>query len=484
MHIHIVAVSGTGMGALAGLLKELGHRVTGSDIAFDPPMGPALESWGVRCLQGFEPEHLEPAPDLTVIGNVCRKDNPEVLAVMERGLRYTHIAGALAEFVLDACSPLVVAGTHGKTTTTAMAAYLLDACGFAPGFLIGGLPKNFPRSFRAGRAEKLRLAFGDRPLRKPPFVIEGDEYDTAFFEKTAKFLHYRPEVAILTSIEHDHVDVYPELESYLEAFRKFVALVPEDGLIVANAADHEVVKVVDAHARAQVAWFALEGEDTHGKPPHWLAAPAQMDEAGTRFDLYAGGVACGRLALTVPGRHNLKNALAAIGAAAQGYGARIADIGPALARFEGVRRRQDLIGTPRDTFVYDDFAHHPTAVQETLAALRSRHPAAKLFAVFEPRSATACRSMHQAEYTRAFASADEVLLAPLGRSNLKAEEALDLGRLARELNAHGKPAQALPSVDAILDYLALNVIPGSVVALLSNGAFGGIHAKLLERLSR
>ena len=484
MHIHIVAVSGTGMGALAGLLKELGHRVTGSDIAFDPPMGPALESWGVRCLQGFEPEHLEPAPDLTVIGNVCRRDNPEVLAVMERGLRYTHIAGALAEFVLDACSPLVVAGTHGKTTTTAMAAHLLDACGFAPGFLIGGLPKNFPRSFRAGRAEKLRLAFGDRPLRKPPFVIEGDEYDTAFFEKTAKFLHYRPEVAILTSIEHDHVDVYPELESYLEAFRKFVALVPEDGLIVANAADHEVVKVVDAHARAQVAWFALEGEDTHGKPPHWLAAPAQMDEAGTRFDLYAGGVACGRLALTVPGRHNLKNALAAIGAAAQGYGARIADIGPALARFEGVRRRQDLIGTPRDTFVYDDFAHHPTAVQETLAALRSRHPAAKLFAVFEPRSATACRSMHQAEYTRAFASADEVLLAPLGRSNLKAEEALDLGRLASELNAHGKPAQALPSVDAILDYLALNVIPGSVVALLSNGAFGGIHAKLLERLSR
>ena len=484
MHIHIVAVSGTGMGALAGLLIELGHTVSGSDVAFDPPMGPALESWGVRCLQGFRPEHLEPAPDLTIIGNVCRKDNPEVLAAMQRGLRYTHIAGALAEFVLDACSPLVVAGTHGKTTTSAMAAHLLDACGFAPGFLIGGLPKNFPRSFRAPRPDKPRLSMGERPVRKPAFVIEGDEYDTAFFEKTAKFLHYRPEVAILTSIEHDHVDIYPEFHGYLEAFREFVTLVPEHGLIVANAADAEVVKIVDACARAQVAWFALEGEDTHGKPPHWLAAPAQLDEAGTRFDLYAGGVACGRLALTVPGRHNLKNALAAIGATAQGYGARIADIAPALARFEGVRRRQDLIGTPRDTFVYDDFAHHPTAVQETLAALRSRHPAAKLFAVFEPRSATACRSMHQAEYTRAFASADEVLLAPLGRSNLKAEEALDLGRLARELNAHGKPAQALPSVDAILDYLALNVIPGSVVALLSNGAFGGIHAKLLERLSR
>ncbi|MEO6599155.1 MAG: Mur ligase family protein [Polyangiaceae bacterium] len=484
MHIHIVGVAGTGMGALAGLLKELGHEVSGSDVAFDPPMGPALEAWGVRCLKGFDPRNLEPAPDLTIIGNVCRKDNPEVVAVIERGLRYTHIAGALGEFVLGACSPLVVAGTHGKTTTTAMAAHLLEACGFAPGFLIGGLPKNFPRSFRAPKAGKPRLAMGDKPARRPPFVIEGDEYDTAFFEKSAKFLHYRPEVAILTSIEHDHIDIYPDLESYLDAFRKFVALVPEEGLIVANAADAQVVSVVEAHARAQVAWFALEGDDTHGKPPHWLAAPAQMDESGTSFDLFAGGVACGRFALTVPGRHNLKNALAAIGATAQGYGARIADIAPALARFEGVRRRQDLIGTPRESFVYDDFAHHPTAVLETLAALRARHPSGKLFAVFEPRSATACRRMHQDEYTRAFDAADEVLLAPLGRSNLPPEEALDLTRLASDLNGRGKAAQALPSVDAIVDYLARNVTQGSVVALLSNGAFGGIHAKLLERLAR
>jgi UDP-N-acetylmuramate: L-alanyl-gamma-D-glutamyl-meso-diaminopimelate ligase len=209
-----------------------------------------------------------------------------------------------------------------------------------------------------------------------------------------------------------------------------------------------------------------------------------MNESGTSFDLYAGGVSCGRLALTVPGRHNLKNALGALGATAQGYGARIADIVPALARFEGVRRRQDLIGTPRETFVYDDFAHHPTAVQETLAALRGRHPAGKLFAVFEPRSATACRRMHQDAYARAFEAADEVLLAPLGRSNLPAEEALDLARLASDLNGRGKAAQALPSVDAIIEHLARSVTPGSVVALLSNGAFGGIHAKLLAQLER
>ncbi len=484
MHIHIVAVAGTGMGALAGLLKELGHDVSGSDVAFDPPMGPALEEWGVRCLRGFDPRNLEPTPDLVVIGNVCRKDNPEVVAVIERGLRYTHIAGALSDFVLDECSPLVVAGTHGKTTTTAMAAHLLDVCGFAPGFLIGGLPKNFPRSFRAPKVGKPRLAMGDRPTRKPPFVIEGDEYDTAFFEKSAKFLHYRPEIAILTSIEHDHVDVYPDLESYLDAFRKFVALVPENGLIIANAADSEVVRVVDEHARAEVAWFALEGEDTHGKPPHWLAAPAQVDHTGTTFDLYAGGVACGRLALTVPGRHNLKNALAAIGAVAQGFGARIADIVPGLARFSGVRRRQDLIGTPREAFVYDDFAHHPTAVHETLSALRARHPSGKLFAVFEPRSATACRRMHQDEYARAFDVADEVLLAPLGRSNLPPAEALDLERLASDLNAHGKHARTLANVDAIVDDLGREVAAGDVVALLSNGAFGGIYAKLIARLAR
>ncbi|HEX3777602.1 MAG TPA: Mur ligase family protein [Polyangiaceae bacterium] len=482
MHIHIIAVSGTGMGALAGLLTELGHHVSGSDVAFDPPMGPALESWGVRCLRGFDPRNLEPAPDLVIVGNVCKKDNPEVIATIERGLRYTHIAGALGEFVLGDTSPLVVAGTHGKTTTTALCAHLLEACGFAPGFLIGGLPKNFARSFRAPKLGRARLQLGDKPARKPAFVIEGDEYDTAFFEKSAKFLHYRPEVAILTAIEHDHVDVYPTLEGYLDAFRKFVALVPENGLIVANAADADVVRVVEAHARAEIAWFALDGEDTHGKPPHWLAAPAQSDPEGTRFDLYAGGVACGRLALTVPGRHNLKNAVAALGAVAQGYGARIADLGPALAEFQGVRRRQDLLGTPRGVAVYDDFAHHPTAVHETLAALRARHPSGKLFAVFEPRSATACRRMHQAEYARAFDAADEVLLAPLGRSNLPPEEALDLDELARALNAQGKPTKKFANVDAIIDYLAPQVSAGDIVALLSNGAFGGIHEKLLTRL--
>ncbi len=471
------------MGALAGLLRELGHDVSGSDVAFDPPMGPALEAWGIRCLTGFRPEHLEPRPDLVIIGNVCRADNPEARAAIDGGLPYTHIAGALGRFALAQASPLVVAGTHGKTTTTALAAWLLDRTGFEPGFLIGGLPKGFDRSFRAAKTTR-RLASAGRPERRAPFVIEGDEYDTAFFEKSAKFLHYAPEVAIITSIEHDHVDIYPTLASYLDAFERFVELVPEHGLVIANAADEAVVRIVERHARAEVAWFALAGEPTHGVPPHWLAAPAGSDERAQAFDLYAGGVACGRLALPLSGRHNLKNALAALAAAAQGFGARLADLGPALASFQGVRRRQDLIGSPNGVLVYDDFAHHPTAVRETLAALRSRHPSGRLLVAFEARSATACRRMHQEEYAESFDAADEVLFPPLGRQNLPPDQALDLDRLVADLADKGKRALRLGSVDALVAHVAATARPGDVVALLSNGAFGGAHQKLLSALGR
>jgi UDP-N-acetylmuramate: L-alanyl-gamma-D-glutamyl-meso-diaminopimelate ligase len=478
MRIHVVAVAGTGMGSLAGLLAELGHEVSGSDVAFDPPMGPALEAWGVRCVRGFDAAHLEPAPDLVVVGNVCRRDNVEAVAAFERGLSVTHIAGALRELVMKNTSPLVVAGTHGKTTTTALAAWLADAVGLAPGFLVGGIPKNFGKGFRAARPG-LRVA---GRARGTPFVIEGDEYDTAFFEKTAKFLHYGAEVAIVTSIEHDHVDIYPTLEAYLEAFRRFVAGVPESGLVVANCSDPLVVEVVESSARAEIAWYALEGAPTNGQPPHWLGAPGASDRSGTAFELYAGGVHAGRFALPMYGRHNVANAIAALAALAQGYGARLAELGPALARFAGVKRRQDLIGAPGGVFVYDDFAHHPTAVRETLAALRKRHPEGRLWAVFEPRSATACRRVHQDEYAASFDLADEVLFAPLGRTNLAEDERLDLARLVDDLGARGKSARRFADVDAIVDALATGAESGDVIALLSNGAFGGIHQEVLRRL--
>jgi UDP-N-acetylmuramate: L-alanyl-gamma-D-glutamyl-meso-diaminopimelate ligase len=483
--IHVIAVAGTGMGALAGLLVELGHRVSGSDVAFEPPIGPALVEWGVETKRGFDPSHLEPPPDLVVIGNVCRPSNPEARAAIDSGLPYTHIAGALDRFVLEGTSPLVVAGTHGKTTTSSLAAWLLESTGFSPGFLIGGLPKNFARGFRAPRrAPERRLPTGNKPERRPPFVIEGDEYDTAFFEKTAKFLHYRADVVILTSIEHDHIDIYPTLDSYLEAFQKLLGKLPESGLVIANAADPLVRRIVDATLgdAPNVAWYALEGDDTGGKPPHWLAAPSSFGAEGTTFELFAGGVLAGRFLLPLPGQHNLRNALAALAAAAQGYGAKLKELGVALTRFEGVRRRQDLLGTPRGIAVYDDFAHHPTAVRETLRALRQKHGQGRLLAVFEPRSATACRNLHQHEYAHCWQDADLVLFAPLGRDNLPVEERLDLPAVVAALGEQGKAAEQLPSTEAILERLALAAQPGDTIALLSNGAFGGLHGRLLARL--
>lgn len=475
MHIHVVGVSGTGMGALAGLLKEQGHRVTGSDLAFEPPMGPALREWGIECVQGYDAEHLAPAPDLVVVGNVCRPDNPEVRAAFDRGLEVVHIAEALQRFALVGTRPLVIAGTHGKTTTAAMAAWALDGAGRAPGYLIGGLPANFPRSFRSARTHG--GASGE-----PPFVIEGDEYDTAFFEKTAKFLHYHPQVAVITSIEHDHVDIYADFDAYRAAFRGFIRSVPASGLIVAHAGDPVVVELVREAAQAETIWYALEGRALSGAPPHWTVAPVGSDSQGTAFDLFVGGVSAGRARLLVPGCHNVLNAAAAMAAAVHGFGATVAQVVRSVATFQGVKRRQELLGEPGGVAVYDDFAHHPTAVRETLQALRARHPSGRLWAVFEPRSATACRRLHQESYASAFGAADQVVLAPLGRANLAREEALDLERLVEAMRATGQRVELAGGIDPIVERLALEAEPGDVVALLSNGAFGGIHGKVLERL--
>ncbi len=485
MRIHIVAVSGTAMGSLAGLLTELGHEVTGSDTAFYPPMGPALQDWGVRCFQGFSAEHIDEArPDLVIVGNVCRRDNPEVVGAQARGYELLHVADALQRFALPGTSSVVVAGTHGKTTTSTLTAHLLDRAGLAPGFLIGGVPRGLGRSFRSAGPRKL-AAWGQRTpgheSRRTPFVLEGDEYDTAFFEKTAKFIHYGAEVAILTSIEHDHIDIYPTYEAYEAAFQRFVDQLPPEGLLVACAADPNVVRVAE-RSRAPVAWYALQGQETHGRAPHWLAAPAQSVASGTSFDLYAGGVAAGRFVCPLPGRHNVMNATAALAVAAQGFGVPLRSLVEPLSRFEGIKRRQELLGTPGGVSVYDDFAHHPTAVTETLAALRARHPAARLFAVFEPRSATACRRLHQAEYERAFDAADDVILAPVGRSELADDEKLDVDLLAKALQARGKRASAQGGVDSILSTLVDQARAGDVVAILSNGAFGGIHGRLVSAL--
>ncbi len=509
MHVHFVGIAGTGMGALSGLFKASGHDVSGSDVAFYPPMGPALRAWGVRCLEGFDPKHLDPKPDLVVIGNVCRPTNPEAKAARDGGLNVTTMAHALADHMLPGTSPLVVAGTHGKTTTSALCAFLLHHAGRDPGFLIGGLPKDFAESFRlAGQDGRKSLPRDGRQslplvgegtplqgtaLRRTPFVIEGDEYDTAFFEKTPKFWHYKPEVAILTSIEHDHIDIYPDEAAYLAAFRGFVERVPASGLVVACASDRRVVEIVQQSVaraeaanrpHAEVAWFALDGEDTNGMPPHWLASPVAAGPDGQTFDLYAGGVAAGRVALQIPGRHNIKNALAALGAVAQGFGVPLRTAIEGLAKFSGVRRRQDLLFEIDGVRVYDDFAHHPTAVEETIAAMRAKHADGTLWAVFEPRSATACRALHQTEYGRAFKGAGRVILAPVGRPDIPEAERLDVTKIVADLQANGTHAETAPSVDAIVATLAEGAAPGDTVLLLSNGAFGGIYDKIREALQR
>jgi UDP-N-acetylmuramate: L-alanyl-gamma-D-glutamyl-meso-diaminopimelate ligase len=483
MNVHLVGVSGTGMGALAVLLRAAGHDVTGSDVAFDPPIGPTLEAAGVRCMAGYDAAHVDrdgaPRPDLVVVGNAIRRGNPEAEAVERLGLPRASMSGALRDHFLAGRRPLVVAGTHGKTTTSAMCAWLLARGGYEPGWFIGGVPKGLPAGAAVGSTRV-------RPDRgRAPFVVEGDEYDAVYWHKRPKFLDYvgvaADDVAIVTSVEHDHVDIYPDAASYEAAFRDFVRAVPAGGLLVCDARDPRVRAIVVAEARARVEWYALERDDTGAVLPTWLGAPAVYGADGHQtFDLFVGGSSCGRFGLRVPGSHNVRNAIAAIAACASGFGASVADARANLASFEGVRRRQELLGEPGGVRVYDDFAHHPTAVDETLRALRARHPAGALWVAFEPRSATACRALHQDAYAGAFRAADHVLLAPLGRTNVPEGERLDLERLARAL---GPGAAAAPSVAAIVDTIVGGARAGDTVALLSNGSFGGIYDTLVRRLA-
>jgi UDP-N-acetylmuramate: L-alanyl-gamma-D-glutamyl-meso-diaminopimelate ligase len=472
----LVGISGTGMGALAGLFVEAGHEVSGSDIAFEPPIGPALAALGIPCLRGYDPSHLDPRPDLVVVGNAIRRDNPEASAAERLGLARTSMSSALREHFLAKRRALVVAGTHGKTTTSAMCTWLLVKAGMSPGWFIGGIPKGLAAA-----------AVGDARIRpdrgRGPFVIEGDEYDAVYWHKQPKFLDYvgvSPEdVVIVTSVEHDHIDIYPDAPSYEAAFRELVARTPTRGLIVCDAHDARARAIVSG-SPARVVYYGLERDATGDVTPTWHAAPAHVLPGGLQaFDLFVGGMACGRFTLAVPGQHNIRNALAALAACVEGFGARLDEARASLVSFEGVKRRQDLLGEPDGVRVYDDFAHHPTAVDETLRALRSRHPDGQLWVAFEPRSATACRALHQEAYARAFDVADRVLLAPLGRTNVPEPERLDLQRLAREL---GEKAMAAADVDAILASLVSGARPGDTIALLSNGAFGDLHARLLTSL--
>ncbi len=480
MHVHLIGVAGTGMGSLAVLFSRAGHRVTGSDVRFDPPMGDVLRTAGVVCKEGYLPENLGPDIDLVVVGNVIRKDNPEALAAESRGLRRSSMSLALREHFLVKRKPLVVTGTHGKTTTSSMCGFALYEAGLEPGYFIGGVSQSLPDSAALGRR-------GPSLVGKPvpsPFVVEGDEYDAVYWQKQPKFFDYvgigDEDVAILTSVEHDHIDIYPTLDSYTAVFAELARRIPRSGLLVCHAKDRNAV-VASRECGGRLAYYALEGDDTGDVTPTWLGAPVAVDAQGRQpFDLYAGGVSCGRFLLSVPGHHNVRNAVATIAACAEGFDVTVSRMRGALAAFRGVKRRQELLAEVAGVRVYDDFAHHPTAVDETLRALKSRHPEGRLWAVFEPRSATACRALHQEAYAKAFGAADVVLLAPLGRT-LPTDEALDLPRLATDLRDKARVASSL---DDVVEVVGREAVRGDTVALLSNGAFGGVPKKVVEVLSR
>jgi UDP-N-acetylmuramate: L-alanyl-gamma-D-glutamyl-meso-diaminopimelate ligase len=450
MHIHILGICGTFMAGIAAIAREAGHRVTGSDANAWPPMSTQLEQLGIEVMRGYEAAHLQPAPDCVVVGNVVTRGNPAMEYVLDHGLPYTSGPQWLSEQVLQGRWVLAVAGTHGKTTTSSMLAWILEHAGLDPGFLIGGVPCNFPVSARLGRA--------------PFFVVEADEYDTAFFDKRSKFVHYRPRTAVLNNLEFDHADIFPDLPAIERQFHHLVRTVPGgSGRIVCNGHDAALARVLKMGCWTPVEYF----DHADGWQAQLLA------EDGSAFEVTFAGAAQGTLRWELLGRHNVSNALAAI-AAARHAGVPPAQAIAALARFRNVKRRLELRGEVRGVRVYDDFAHHPTAITTTLAGLRARAANGRIIAVLEPRSNTMRMGVHKEELAESLKGADQSFLYQRD----------DLGwSLADTLSALGPRARVMSDLDALVRAVAADAQPGDQIVVMSNGDFGGIHDRLLASLA-
>lgn len=454
------------MGALAGLLCEAGHEVRGSDRApLYPPMRDQIAALGVPVAIGFAPENLDWGPDVVVVGNTLSRDNVEVVEAQRRGLPLTSFPACIEDQFLADRRALVVAGTHGKTTTTSLVANILIEAGRDPSYFVGGVPIGYGRGWRLG---------GGRD-----FVLEGDEYDSAFFDKGSKFLHYKPAIAILTSVELDHVDIFSSLDDVRAAFRAFVGLLPADGVLIVGASSPEAVAIAAA-APCKVDTYAFEGRAAADTPVTWLGSDLEVLKGGRcAFQVTRNGEPFVHVETNLFGPHNCENILAAI-AMAHAVGVDPETIRRAVASFAGVRRRQEVRGIAQGTFIIDDYAHHPTAIAETLRALRQRFPRRRLLAVYEPRTATSRRKTFQREYADALALAD---MAVIGRlydpSKIPADQRFDPERLAADLHRKGTTAAYIEDVDAIVDWVQDQARPGDVVAVLSSGSFDGLHDKLL-----
>ena len=463
MRIHLIGVCGTAMATLAALLKHRGHDVSGSDEHVYPPMSDFLAAEKITVLEGYRPDHIG-TPDLVVVGNAISRGNAELEAVLDRGLRYASLPETIRDqFLWDAHS-IVIAGTHGKTTTTALTGWLLTAAGADPTVLIGGIARNFGSdgaSYRIGKGKA--------------FVIEGDEYDSAYFDKTAKFLKYLPDVAVINNIEFDHADIYADLDEVRLAFRRLVNLVPRNGLTLLGIDSADAAALVK-YARSRVQTFGLsDGAE-------WRGVDIRAGEL-TTFRVIRGGADLGEFTMPLLGDHNVRNALVAIAVGAD-MGLDIGALRQALAEFKGVKRRLEVVGKAKGVTIYDDFAHHPTAVDETLRAVRRSSPGKRLWAIFEPRSASSCRRIFQDDFARAFAGADEVVIASVFRSTLPEDQRLSESQLVQDVAANGVHARHLPDVDAIVQQVSAEARDGDLIVIMSNGGFGGIHKKLLSAIER
>ena len=462
--VHVIGICGTATATLAAMLKHKGFHVRGSDQDVYPPMSEFLSAEGIEALSGYRPEHITGDLDFVIVGNAISRGNAELEEVLDRKIRYCSLPEAIREHFLWGSRSIVIAGTHGKTTTTALAGWVLTAAGVDPSVLVGGIARNFGEhgsSYRMGQGRD--------------FVIEGDEYDSAFFDKTAKFLKYLPDIAVVNNIEFDHADIYADVESVTLAFRRLVNLVPRRGLLLLGA-DSGRARGLAGAAKSRVETFGTaEGLD-------WHAHEIESIGASTRFKVRRGGAPYGTFEVPLVGAHNVRNATAAIAIAADS-GIAPERIAEGLRRFAGVKRRLEVVGEARGVTVYDDFAHHPTAVAETLAGLRAANPDARIWAVFEPRSASSCRRVFQDDFAGAFGPASEVLVAPVFRSTLPEGERLSVPQLVRDLTTAGQSARESASLDDIIATIVREHRPGDLVVLMSNGGFGGIHQQLLRALA-
>ncbi len=466
--VHLIGVCGTAMATLAALLKHRGYHVSGSDAHVYPPMSDFLRREGIALLEGFDATHVSGPIDLVIVGNAISRGNVELEAVLDRKLRYTSLPEAVRDLFLWGATAVVIAGTHGKTTTTALAGWLLAEGGVDPTVFVGGIARNFGEDGSSYRIGSGRV-----------FVIEGDEYDSAYFDKTAKFLKYLPDIAVVGNVEFDHADIYASLDEVRLAFRRLVNLVPARGLTLLGIDSPDAAALLPA-VRSRVQTFGLS------ETADWRASEIRPDARGsaaTTFRVHHSGADLGLFSLPLVGDHNVRNALAAI-AIGVDLNVDAEALRGSLSTFRGVKRRQEIVGTWRGVTVYDDFAHHPTAVAETIAALRRANPGHRLWAVFEPRSASSCRRVFQSDFAKAFRGANEVVLAPIFRSSLPESERLSETELVADLAASGIRARTLPGVDAIVDTIASEAAEGDLILIMSNGGFGGIHQKLLVALGQ